>query len=365
MRRNKDFLRNIKKLTALVLAAAAIVTAYNIPIDKTRTITGFMQDPKKNYNAKNQVKVGTVKITAFKNRLTTEAELDKFRKNMGKKDFRETKLGDIEDEAFFYAEEYLPRDDIHIQMYYLKHVKTYKKDKMQFHAAPCNSFTQMVDTRWNKVSKASGYEIRIKQSYNGNWTDWTYRRTTANRVKIYGLDGARELTRMYNFFKSNHDQKYKYVDDGISVALSTGCTYKIQVRAYRTINGKYYYGKWSDIKTAGKIKRTPYITIKRTGNVVSAEYSMNINCGQFNYDYRIFESKEITNPFATKPTGFEVQTADDEDFKVNATTVKQPTTKTSITINDLPFGKFVRVRTYNDSGSRKIVGWWSEATKIK
>ena len=42
MRRNKDFLRNIKKLTALVLAAAAIVTAYNIPIDKTRTITGFM-----------------------------------------------------------------------------------------------------------------------------------------------------------------------------------------------------------------------------------------------------------------------------------------------------------------------------------
>ena len=77
------------------------------------------------------------------------------------------------------------------------------------------------------------------------------------------------------------------------------------------------------------------------------------------------DQKEITNPFATKPTGFEVQTADDEDFKVNATTVKQPTTNTSITINDLPFGKFVRVRTYNDSGSSKIVGWWSEATKIK
>ena len=27
------------------------------------------------------------------------------------------------------------------------------------------------------------------------------------------------------------------------------------------------------------------------------------------------DQKEITNPFATKPTGFEVQTADDEDFK--------------------------------------------------
>lgn len=101
MRRNKDFLRNIKKLTALVLAAAAIVTAYNIPIDKTRTITGFMQDPKKNYNAKNQVKVGTVKITAFKNRLTTEAELDKFRKNMGKKISVKQNLGILKTKRFF------------------------------------------------------------------------------------------------------------------------------------------------------------------------------------------------------------------------------------------------------------------------
>ena len=87
MRRNKDFLRNIKKLTALVLAAAAIVTAYNIPIDKTRTITGFMQDPKKNYNAKNQVKVGTVKITAFKNRLTTESRIGQIQKEYGEKRF--------------------------------------------------------------------------------------------------------------------------------------------------------------------------------------------------------------------------------------------------------------------------------------
>ena len=77
------------------------------------------------------------------------------------------------------------------------------------------------------------------------------------------------------------------------------------------------------------------------------------------------DQKEITNPFATKPTGFEVQTADDEDFKVNATTVKQPITSTSTTMTDVPFGKFVRVRTYNDSGSSKIVGRWSEAIKIK
>lgn len=65
---------------------------------------------------------------------------------------------------------------------------------MQFEARP-NSFTQVIDTRWNKVSKASGYEIRIRQCYNGNWTDWTYRRTSANHVKLYGLDGEENLQR--------------------------------------------------------------------------------------------------------------------------------------------------------------------------
>lgn len=98
--KKQRFLKKHQKLTALVLAAAAIVTAYNIPIDKTRTITGFMQDPKKNYNAKNQVKVGTVKITAFKNRLTTEAELDKFRKNMGKKISVKQNLGILKTKRF-------------------------------------------------------------------------------------------------------------------------------------------------------------------------------------------------------------------------------------------------------------------------
>lgn len=42
--------------------------------DSIKNITGFMQDPKKNYNTKNQVKIGKVNITSFKNRYTTKAE---------------------------------------------------------------------------------------------------------------------------------------------------------------------------------------------------------------------------------------------------------------------------------------------------
>lgn len=45
--------------------------------DTTKNITGFMQDPKKNYNTKNKVKIGKVNITSFKNRYTTKAEREK------------------------------------------------------------------------------------------------------------------------------------------------------------------------------------------------------------------------------------------------------------------------------------------------
>lgn len=107
----------------------------------------------------------------------------------------------------------------------------------------------MIDVRWNKVSKAGGYEIRIKQCYNGNWTDWTYRRTSANHVKIYGWDGARKLaTVVYHGEVSPHKQKYNYKDNYVLDALSTGCSYKVQVRAYKVVKGKYYYGPWSNTK---------------------------------------------------------------------------------------------------------------------
>lgn len=47
---------------------------YSDAKDTTKNITAFMQDPKKNYNTKNQVKIGKVNITSFKNRYTTKAE---------------------------------------------------------------------------------------------------------------------------------------------------------------------------------------------------------------------------------------------------------------------------------------------------
>lgn len=228
-----------------------------------------------------------------------------------------------------------------------------------------NSFTQVIDTRWNKVSKASGYEIRMKQCYNGNWTDWTYRRTSANHVKLYGLDGGRKLaTVVYHGEVSPHKQKYNFTDKWITTSLSTGCSYKIQVRAYKVVKGKYYYGSWSNTKTANKLSRTPYTFIEKNGSLITATYSMNTLISEFNYDYRISQDVTQKNPFATQPDGFEVQTADNSAFK-NAKSEMYPTTDTTLMLNEIPSGSYVRVRTYKNTSSQKIVGGWSKTVIAK
>ena len=331
--------------------------------DSIKNITGFMQDPKKNYNTKNQVKIGKVNITSFKNRYTTKAEREKYdcySNYVAEK--KEKHLGAILDSRIIYADEYLNSDKA--DAYILKNVKKYDKSKMQLEASS-NSFTQAIDTRWNKVSKASGYEIRIKQCYNGNWTDWTYRRTSANHVKLYGLDGGRKLaTVVYHGEVSPHKQKYNFTDKWIDISLSTGCSYKVQVRAYKVVKGKYYYGPWSNTKTANKLSRTPYTLIDKNGSLITATYSMDTSIYEFNYDYRISQSVTQKNPFATQPDGFEVQTADNSAFK-NAKSKKHPMTDTTLMLNEIPSGSYVRVRTYKNTSSQKIVGEWSETVIAK
>lgn len=360
--------RIIRKATTYMLVAATVVSIFGIryvacaPSDKTKNITGFMQDPKKNYNTKNKYKIGKVKVTSFKNRYTTLAERKKYWDDYSAQEV-ETNLGSILDEHIFYADEFLTAGDD--TAYILKYVKKYDKSKMQFHATRLNSFTQMIDMRWNKVSKASGYEIRIKQYYNSKWTNWTYRRTTANHVKLYGLDGGRKITTpIYDGAKTPHDQKYAWKDNYVQVALSTGCKYRVQVRAYRIINGKYYYGTWSDANTAGKLARTPYTSVEVSNGVVIPSYTMDISIYRFNYIYRIGELKDEKNPFATKPTGFQIQVAENASF-TNAVSTKYPTMDTSVQLTDIAKGKFVRVRTYNDKSAKTVYGEWSETVKVK
>ena len=364
MKKLKNVLKSCLLVAIMVTVAVSLYNSniiYSDAKDTTKNITGFMQDPKKNYNTKNKVKIGKVNITSFKNRYTTKAERKKYTNNCEATKM-ESRIGSIVDDRIIYADEYLTSDKADV--YIMKNVRKYDKSRMQV-TAWMNSFSQMIDVRWNKVSKASGYEIRIKQCYNGNWTDWTYRRTSANHIRIYGWDGARTLaTVVYHGEVCPHKQKYNYKDNYVLNALSTGCSYKVQVRAYKVIKGKYYYGPWSNTKTANKLSRTPYTFIEKNGSLITATYSMDTMIGEFNYDYRISQDVTKKNPFATQPDGFEVQTADNSAFK-NAKSEMHPMTDTTLMLNEIPSGSYVRVRTYKNTSSQKIVGEWSETVIAK
>ena len=364
MKKLKNVLKSCLLVAIMVTVTVSLYKSnaiYSDAKDTTKNITGFMQDPKKNYNTKNQVKIGKVNITSFKNRYTTKAERTKYTNNCEENEM-ESIIGSIIDDRIIHAEEYLTSDKA--DAYILKNVKKYDKSRMQV-TARMNSFSQMIDVRWNKVSNVIGYEIRIKQCYNGNWTNWTYRRTSANHVKIYGWDGARKLaTVVYHGEVSPHKQKYNYKDNYVLDALSTGCSYKVQVRAYKVVKGKYYYGPWSNTKTANKLSRTPYTFIDKNGSLITATYSVDTLVGEFSYDYRISQDVAKKNPFATQPDGFEVQTAENSAFK-NAKSEMHPTTGTTLMLNEIPSGSYVRVRTYKNTSSQKIVGEWSETVIAK
>ena len=364
MKKLKNVLKSCLLVAIMVTVAVSLYNSniiYSDAKDTTKNITGFMQDPKKNYNTKNKVKIGKVNITSFKNRYTTKAERKKYTNNCEENEM-ESSIGSIVDDRIIYANEYLTSDKADV--YIMKNVRKYDKSRMQV-TAWMNSFSQMIDVRWNKVSKASGYEIRIKQCYNGNWTDRTYRRTSANHIRIYGWDGARTVaTDIYNGAVSHHKQKYNYKDNFVMDALSTGCSYKVQVRAYKVVKGKYYYGPWSNTKTANKLSRTPYTHIDKNGSLITATYSMDTLIYEFNYDYRISQNVTKKNPFATQPDGFEVQTADNSAFK-NAKSKMHPMSDTTLMLNEIPSGSYVRVRTYKNTSSQKIVGEWSETVIAK
>ena len=364
MKKLKSVLKSCLLVAIMVTVTVSLYNSnaiYSDAKDTTKNITGFMQDPKKNYNTKNQVKIGKVNITSFKNRYTTKAERTKYTNNCEATKM-ESSIGSIVDDRIIYANEYLTSDKADV--YIMKNVRKYDKSKMQV-TAWMNSFSQMIDVRWNKVSKVSGYEIRIKQCYKGNWTDWTYRRTSANHIRIYGWDGARTVaTDIYNGAVSHHKQKYNYKDNFVMDALSTGCSYKIQVRAYKVVKGKYYYGPWSNTKAANKLFRTPYTFIDKNGSLITATYSMDTSIYEFNYDYRISQNVTKKNPFATQPDGYEVQTADNSAFK-NAKSKMHPMTDTTLMLNEIPSGSYVRVRTYKNTSSQKIVGEWSETVIAK
>lgn len=365
---------------------------------KAKNITQFFQNPQKNYNTAGKCKIGKVKIKSFSSRSPKFEEQKKFYSLLKNSsiDNLETGFGGLLDDRYLYAETYLPvyteylnqcgykNPNIYAngyiknwkgfkyngyiqQTYILQNVydKPYSEKRQQFGGGGFNSFSRIIETNWSKIKGATGYEVRLNQNYNGNWTGWTYRRTSANNVKIMGLQGGLHGT-VKDYYLSGLDNrrltKVKYKDDQVYTSLSIGCTYKLQVRAYKKVGSKYYYGDWSDVETAKKIKRTAYAKADVSNGSVKITvpdvYVQTISKLQ----HQLVENLK-PNPFASAHAGFLVQVSDTKDFK-NVETRKFKSTSKEMTLNDIPKGKYVRVRTYSNKKD-VLSSEWSSYKKVK
>lgn len=93
---------------------------------------------------------------------------------------------------------------------------TTKPAKVTVKSVTRNLKKSTITVKFKSVKKATGYQIAYKKSTAKKYTIKTTKKTSK------------------------------------TISVSNTATYKIKVRAYRKVNGKTYYGKWSAVKTVKK-----------------------------------------------------------------------------------------------------------------
>lgn len=166
---------------------------------------------------------------------------------------------------------------------------------------------QSVKITWKKVSGAKGYSIQYRIQ-DGNWET---KNTTKNTLTISKLK----------------------VDK----------TYQFRVRAYKIINGKKQYGKYSSIKNlkvqSYKVNKTSITSVKQTGkNSVKIKWDKVSNVKAYSIQYKA----------------------------TNGTWKTKTTTKTSITLKNLETNKNYqfRVRAYKVINNKKHYAKYSVVKKL-
>ena len=152
---------------------------------------------------------------------------------------------------------------------------------------------------------------------------------------------------MYNSKKKKYELLgSSYSNAGTIYGLQAGTTYKVKIRAIRTVKGKTYYGAYSDVlKTTTATDKTKISKVNGAKKKITVKW------------------KKIS-----KATGYQVQVATDKKFKKIKKSVIISKNKTlSTTIKKLKSKKkyYVRVRTYRKVGGKKVYSKWSSVKNIK
>lgn len=201
---------------------------------------------------------------------------------------------------------------------------------------PAVKYTENITVKLLKPTKVTGFIAKNQKTTKFDIT-WNLQSETANKYEVY----------MYN----SKTKKYVKLGESLGNAgevygLISGTTYKLKVRAVRTVNGKTYYGPYSDeLKTTTATDKTKITKTK------GAKKKLTVNW------------KKIS-----KATGYQIQVATDKKFTKNKKSVTISKNKTiSTTIKKLKGKKkyYIRVRTYRKAAGKKVYSSWSSVKNVK
>ena len=201
---------------------------------------------------------------------------------------------------------------------------------------PSIKYTEDITVKLLEPEKVTGLIAKNHKTSSFEIT-WNLQNDTADKYEVY----------MYNSKKKKYERLgTSYSNVGEVYGLLTGTTYKLKVRALRTVNGTTYYGPYSDeLKTTTATEKTK-IT-KTTG----AKKKLTVKW------------KKIS-----KATGYQIQVATDKKFTKNKKSITISKNKTiSTTIKKLKSKKkyYIRVRTYRKVGGKKVYSGWCSVKNVK
>ena len=203
-------------------------------------------------------------------------------------------------------------------------------------ANPAVEFTENITVKLLKPTKVTGLKTQNHKTTSFEIV-WNMQNDTADKYEVY----------MYNSKKKNYELLGStHSNAGKIYALQSGTTYKVKIRAVKTVNGKTYYGAYSDV-----LKTTTATDKTKISKLKGAKKKITVNW------------KKIS-----KATGYQIQVATDKKFTKYKKSVTISKNKTiSTTIKKLKSKKkyYVRVRTYRKVAGKKVYSGWSSLKNAK
>lgn len=183
--------------------------------------------------------------------------------------------------------------------------------KLKVEALSCAARTATAEkVKWKAIPKAEGYLVQITNA-KGIWST-------------------------YKYVKSN---SYTFTN------LAFGTNYKFRVRVYSTVNGKKYFGAWSNTLSSPTLPKATGLT-----SVASAKKAFNAKWTK-----------------VTGVTGYQIQYATNNKFTGAGVKAIKGASKVKLSVTGLKGGAkyIVKVRTFKTIGGKNYYSTWSGAKSVK